>query len=92
MVRRILWLFHKKDVHIEIVTYLGDEFAEALADWLDDEQVPVSRVWSTTPERLARGIAYMPDLHTVYDPEASRWLSYGSKGKYLTDVNQVGDF
>jgi hypothetical protein len=92
MVRRILWLFHQKDVRIEIVTYLGDEIAEQLAEWLDDEMVPVSRVWSTSPESLARGIAYMPDLALVYDAEAERWLTYGAKGRYLTDVGQFGEF
>jgi hypothetical protein len=92
MVKRILWLFHKKDVHIEVVTYLGDDFAEALAEWLDDEMVPVSRVWSTTPGALARNIAYMPDLACVYDPDPSRWLSYGSFGRFINDINQLGEF
>jgi hypothetical protein len=92
MVKRILWLFHKKDVHIEVVTYLGDKFAEELADWLDDEMVPVSRVWSTSPGALARNIAYMPDLACVYDPDPERWLTYGSFGRFIDDINQLGDF
>jgi hypothetical protein len=92
MVRRILWLFFKKNLNIEVVTYLGDDFAEELAEWLDDEMVPVSRVWSTTPDALARNIAYMPDLHTVYDPDPERWLAYGSKGRFISDINMLGDF
>jgi hypothetical protein len=92
MVRQILWLFHKKDVNIEVVTYLGDEFGEALAEWLDDEGVPVAKVWSTTPGALARNIAYMPDLAAVYDANAERWLSYGSFGRYLERVQDFGDF
>ena len=92
MVRRILWLFFKKNLNIEVVTYLGDDFAEELAEWLDDEMVPVSRVWSTTPDALSRNIAYMPDLHTVYDPDPERWLAYGSKGRFISDINMLGDF
>jgi hypothetical protein len=92
MMRQILWLFHKKDINVEVVTYLGDEFAENLAEWLDDEMVPVSRVWSTSPATLARNIAYMPDLACVYDPDPERWLTYGSFGRYITDATQVGDF
>lgn len=92
MVRRILWLFHQKDIGIEIVTYLGDEFAEELAEWLDDEMVPVARVWSTTPQRLQRNIAYMPDLAYVYDPDPERWLTYGGKGCFIQDINQLGNW
>jgi hypothetical protein len=92
MVHRILWLFHKKDLQIDIVTFLGDDFAAELTEWLEDEGVTVSDVWSSTVTQLARSIVYMPDLALVYDPEPTRWLTYGSKGMFISDVNQLGAF
>lgn len=56
----------------------------------DQEELPVRHVWATRPELLARKIAYMADLARVYDPDASRWLTWGGKGSHLTDVNQLG--
>jgi hypothetical protein len=89
--RRLLWLYFERDVNIEIVTFLGEDFAAELKYWMDDMGLPVHRVWGTTPEKLGRNIAYMPDLACVYDPEPERWLMYGSKGRYLTDINQIGE-
>lgn len=85
------YLYWKKDINIEVVTFLGEEFAEELAALLDERSVPVHRVWSSTPDALARRIAYMPDLAVVYDPEPARWLAYGAKGRYLQDVRQIGE-
>lgn len=90
MMRRILWLFHKKDVHTEVVTFL-EGFGDEIAELLETHDLPVHRVWSTTPEHLGRQIAYMPDLACVYDPEPQRWLMYGGKGRFLTSAAQVGD-
>ena len=92
MVRRILWLFYHKDVHTEVVTFLPSGFADELAELLEDKyDLPVHRVWASTPELLGRQIAYMPDLARVYDPEPQRWLMYGGKGRFLTSVSQVGE-
>lgn len=92
MANRILWLYFKKDVNTEVVTFISEEFADELTTRLDVEGIPIHRVWYTTPAALARRIAYMPDLAAVYDPEPTRWLTYGSKGVYITDTNQLGSF
>ena len=86
---RLMWLYFKKDVNIDVVTYLGEPFAEELRYHLDD--LPLHRVWATTAFDLGLKIAYMPDLAMVYDPEPTRWLMYGSKGRFLTSVNQIGE-
>jgi hypothetical protein len=91
MVRQILWLFHKKDVRTEVVTFLHRDFATELRHQLDEMDLPVHRVWSTTPESLGRQIAYMPDLACVYDPEPERWLMYGGKGRLITSALQLGE-
>lgn len=89
-VRQILWLYHKRNVNVEIVTFLGEDFAGELAARLDEEKIVVHDVWASTPTMLARQIPYMPDLSQVYDPEPDRWLTYGSKGTYIRSHTQLG--
>ena len=91
ILRQILWLFHKKDVRTEVVTFIPGDFVDEIKVALDELDIPVHRVWCTTPENLGRQIAYMPDLACVYDPEPQRWLMYGSKGRFLTSATQLGE-
>lgn len=91
LLRQILWLFHKKNVRTEVVTFLPAEFADTLKLAFDAMDLPIHRTWSTTPEWLGRQIAYMPDLACVYDPEPKRWLMYGGKGRLLTRSTQLGE-
>ena len=90
VVRRLLWLYWQKDVNIEVVTYLGEDMVPEVDEFIG-ETIPCHRVWGTTPEDLGRKIAYMPDLACVYDPEPSRWLMYGSKGRFLDSVTRIGE-
>lgn len=90
LIRQILWLFHRRDVNTEIVTFKPEGFATELRYRLDTMDIPVHRVWSTSPENLGRQIAYMPDLACVYDPEPERWLMYGSKGRLLSRATELG--
>lgn len=90
MARQILYLYWKKDVNIELVTFIGQEFCDALRTRMERESIPVSMVWFTTPTILARRIAYMPDLSSIYDPDPDRWLLYGSKGRYIQKESQLG--
>lgn len=89
---RIIWdRVWRMDMNIDVVTFLGpDGFAEALAERLGSEDLPVNEVWATTPKILARKLPMMPDLIRVYDPYEQHQLYYGGKGKYLTDANQIG--
>jgi hypothetical protein len=86
---KLMHLYFKKDVNIEVVTYLGEPFAEELRYLLQD--LPLHRVWATTPFDLGLKVAYMPDLAMVYDPEPKRWLMYGGKGRYLSSINELGE-
>lgn len=94
MCDRIWYVCARLSVTLDVVTFAGPpEFGEALERRLqDDEELPVHRVWATRPELLARKIAYMHDLAVIYDPDPSRGLYWGPKGRVLTDVNQVGAF
>lgn len=77
---------------VDIVTFAGPEpFGEALEYRLQDvEDLPVGRAWATRPGLLARKIAYMPDLFRVYDPDPTRVLTWGGKGRIITRADEVG--
>ena len=91
MLRKIWDLTFRKSVTVEIVTFISQPFADVLAARLDEEDMPVRRVWFSTPGRLSRMLAHMVDVTTVYDPDESHVFTYGSKGRVITDVNQLGE-
>lgn len=87
-----IWAVHaRKGVAIEVVTFIGVEFGDALAQRIDAENLPVRRTWGTTVPQLARKIAYMPDLAAIYDPDPQHQFTWGHKGCVLQAVNQFGE-
>lgn len=80
-------LYWRKDQTLHVVTWIGPEFAEALGERLDDENLPVSRTFHTTPERLARSIAYQHDIAAIYDPDPNHQFTFGGKGRIVTQSN-----
>jgi hypothetical protein len=89
---RIIWDRHVRgSLAMELVTFLGgDDFARALADRVWAEELPFRSVWATTPARLARKLAIMPDIIRVYDPWPEHQITYGSTGRYIRDANEFG--
>jgi hypothetical protein len=76
---------------IDVVTFLGpDEWAVACARRIGDEELPVHKVWATTPQLLGRSLSFTPDLVRVYDPYPEHQLMYGTKGRYIKNANQLG--
>jgi hypothetical protein len=48
----------------------------------------VRRVWSTTPQELARIHITMPDVAAIYDPDPMRaTLTYGQLGRHMLPQN-----
>lgn len=79
---RVIWdTVWRYRYSVDVVTYLGAEFAEALTERLDVEGLPIGRVWADEPHKLARRIAHMPDVAAIYDNE--NHLMYGGKGRIL---------
>jgi hypothetical protein len=76
---------------IDVVTFLGpDDWAVAVARRIGDEELPIHKVWATTPQLLGRRLAFMPDLVRIYDPFPQHQLMFGQKGRLITDANQLG--
>lgn len=79
---RVIWdTIWRYRYSVDVVTYLGEDFAGALEERLDRENLPIGRVWADEPHKLARRIAHMPDVAAIYDNE--HHLMYGSKGRTL---------
>jgi hypothetical protein len=92
MLSKLLDLRWRLDINVNLVTWLGDEAAEAIQERMDDEGIPVGGCFASTPSRLTRELAYAPDIVAVYDPDPDHVFTYGSKGVVLTDANQIGRF
>lgn len=82
----------RMSVNVEVATYAGpQEFADALEFLLcDQELVPIRRVIASTPQQTARRATFANDIISVYDPEPARSMAYGSKGRHLTSIHQLG--
>jgi hypothetical protein len=89
MLRKIWDVMFRRGQDIEIITYISQEFADAIAYRLDEEDVPVRKVWSTTPAILSRKIALMPDVAVIFDPDPEHQFTYGGKGRVLTSPHDL---
>jgi hypothetical protein len=90
MLRKIWDVMFRQSRELDIITYIGGQpFADALAARLDEEDVPVRRVWYTTPAILSRKIALMPDVAAVFDPDPAHQFTYGGKGRVITSPHDL---
>ena len=92
MLARHIWdQTRRHSRQVDVVTYKGVQFSEAVSAKLDDEMLPIGRVWHTEPHLLARSIAWRPDIAAIYDPDPQHQLTYGSKGRLLSP-KALGEF
>lgn len=84
LARKVWQVTWQGSLQLDLLTYHGPEFAEALEARMDRENMPFSRVWSEEPARLARSLATMVDIRTIYDPFPDHRFLYGGKGQILT--------
>lgn len=73
----------RHNFRFDIVTYRPAGFAVALKERLNVEGLPVGNIWATTPARLSKRLAFMPDVAAVYDADATRLFTYGGRGVHL---------
>jgi hypothetical protein len=83
LARKVWDLTWRFSFEVDLLTYLGYEFAEALAARMDREAMPFHRVYHEKPELLARTLAIQPDIRNVYDPDPGHQFSFGSKGRII---------
>jgi hypothetical protein len=83
MAKHVWDMVWRRRFTIDCVTFLGDQYVDAIEKWIDKHDLPIARVTCDTPQTLARRLAYMPAVAAVYDPEPSRALTYGGKGRLM---------
>ena len=93
MCRKIWDVTHRQNVLLEVVTFVSEqeEYVAAL-EWRvqSEEELPVRKVWATTPEKLGRRLSYMVEVSTVYTPSEKHASLIGPKAKLLTSVSDLG--
>lgn len=82
IINDIVW---RKHYNVDVVTWQPPKFADALADYLDEQGVFAGRVTSDNSIRLARSLPHRPDVAYVCDPDPNHSLRYGAKGRYVDD-------
>jgi hypothetical protein len=95
MMMRKLWdVVQRQHININVVTFIGADEADAaregLQELMDEHHLPVSDVIVTTAERLAREIAFMPDVARIYDGNADTAMMYGRRGTLLRHYDDLG--
>lgn len=93
-----LWdVTRRQFIQVEVVTFVvpaehSEAGAKGLEEFMELHNLPVSAVHAWTPKKLARELAYMPDIAAVYDPNPESWAMFGRKGVALTNVNDFCRF
>lgn len=68
-------------LHVEILTFLGEDFAADLAEWLPGKAV-YATVLARDPGDLARELAYRPDVRRVYFADPAYLFTFGHRGAH----------
>lgn len=96
MARKIWDVIKRQDLQVGILSYIGvgeDEARDGLEDMLTGYyNLPVSEVQISDPQSFARELSYRPDVAFVYDVDPGNATAYGSKGRWLRNVNDFGRF
>lgn len=97
MAAKIWHVVRTQFIQVEVVTFAipedaGDEARLGLQEFFDFHNLPISGVHIMSPKRLARELAYMPNIACVYDANPDTWAMFGRKGRALTNVNDFCRF
>lgn len=92
-VQKVIWdLTWRRDYRFDIITFLGEDFADALEKRLTRESLPFSNLWPVTEDTLARRLATLVDVQYVIHADPARHLSYGNRGLLVTDPGRLSLF
>jgi hypothetical protein len=89
-VGKIIHLCLRNNMNISLCTWMSQDAAIAISEVMDFMAVPVRGCFYDSPYLLAQRLPYNEDIVCVYDSEPEHALIFGSKGKLLLDINQLG--
>ncbi|MFF1693148.1 hypothetical protein ACFVXC_05900 [Streptomyces sp. NPDC058257] len=75
-----LWDLWEADQRVAVVTYLPVAAVGALAERLDREHVPHTRLVVSQPRDMSRSIAFLDDVARIFHSIPEHNLLYGPKG------------
>lgn len=87
LARKIWDMVWRYSLEIDLITYHPQGFADALAERMDRESLPIRRVYAEEPSLLARRLTTMPNVRTIYDPFPDHQFLYGAKGRIILPNN-----
>lgn len=71
---------NRRNVVVEVVTFLGQDVADMAADWLAKYDVPVAAVEAVDFDWFCRSLQWRPEVSSVVDCDPRRFQKYGQKG------------
>lgn len=83
LVRKMWHMVWYYSLEIDLVTYHPRGFRDVLEVRMENENIPVRRVYSEEPGALARRLVTMPYVRTIYDPFPDHQFLYGGKGRII---------
>lgn len=90
VINQIERLVRTSEVNVEAMTWMGPDAADSIMEDLNEINVPVRDVLSSTPDQFSRQLAYLPDVAYIYDPDPGHVLTFGKKGVVFKNANQIG--
>ena len=73
----------RRNVRQEVVTFLGEDYAEALQEMLEQANLPVAWVRHADESTWASDLSYYVDIIAVLDPDTTRVLRCGSRALHV---------
>lgn len=85
-------LYWRYNFRIDILTFHGADFADAVRNKLDQKNLLFGDVVAYEEQELMYELTYDRSILAVLDPAEERMLRWGSKGKYCTpdQLNLMG--
>lgn len=79
---------------VDVITWGTEQFADAVRERIDREDLPIGHVTAETPHVLSRKLAYMPHIAAIYSADPAHQFTFGSKGRIISPSNPqiVGAF
>jgi hypothetical protein len=79
-----IWdLSYRRGFNLDVVTFLGHDFAEHLSTRLEEEGYPIGNVRATTLRQLTLDLPHRTDIAMVFDGNPAHALTYGGRGRAI---------
>lgn len=77
-------LYWRRNFRVDVITFIDPEFVSAIRDKLDSRSLLFGDVHYYDTDLLLADLTYDPAILAVLDPDPSRILTWGSKGRYCS--------